>query len=116
MNSSAAVTVVRGSYIHRLEDRIRQHVPKWIRSRINATRTQPLRSNTIAHPDCDSVIGQPSVQKYKMRKNYEDTKFLILRIARLQFQMQLLGAKYVKIRQPSLCKQKKFVFSLQLFE
>ena len=34
-----------GRTSQRLEDRIRQHVPKWIRSRINAIRTQSSRSN-----------------------------------------------------------------------
>ena len=102
----------------RLENQIRQHVPKWIRSRINATRTQPLRSNKNAttQPDCDSAIGQHPLKKRKCTRNYEDTKFSILAIALSQFQLRLLEATYIKIRQPFKCKQKEFVFSQQLFK
>ena len=60
-----------GCISQRLKDQIRKHVPKWIQSRITATRT---------------------------------------------FQLPLLKARYIKIRQPSLCKQKEFIFSLQLLK
>ena len=44
----------------RLEDQIRQYVPKWILSSINETRTQTSRSNknTTTQSDCNSAIGQ----------------------------------------------------------
>ena len=102
----------------RLEDQIRQHVPKWIRSRINVTRTQPSRSNkkTTTQPDCDSAIGQHLLKNRECAKNHKDTRFSILTIAHSQFQLQLLEATYIKTRQPSPCKQKEFFFSQQLFK
>ena len=107
-----------GRTLQRLKDRIRQHVPKRIQSRINASRTQPSRSNkkTTAQPDCDSAIGQHLLKNIECAKNYEDTKYSILTTARLPFQLEILEATYVKSRQLSLFKQKNFVFSLQLFK
>ena len=98
-----------GCTLQRLEDRIRQHVPKWIRSRINATRTQPSRSNkkTTAQPDCHSAIGQHLLKNIECAKNYEDTKFSILTTARSQFQLRLLKATRIKIRQPSSVQTKR---------
>ena len=49
----------------------------------NRTRTQP---------DCDSGIGQHLLKNRKSAKNYEDTKFSILTIARSQFQLRLWEA------------------------
>ena len=61
---------------------------------------------TTAQPDCNSAIGQHLLKYIECAKNYEDTKFLILTTARSQFQLRLLEATYIKIRQPSLCEQK----------
>ena len=73
--------------LQRLEGRIKQHVPKCIRSKIYATRTQTLRSNknTTAQPDCDSSIGQHLLKNRECAKNYEEIKFSILTMARSQF-------------------------------
>ena len=109
---------VRGRTLQRLEDRIKQHLSKWIRSRTNATRTQPYKSSksTTAQPDCDSSIGQHLLKNRECAKNCEDTKFSIPTIACSQLQLRLLEATYIKIREASLCKPKEFAFSRQLFK
>ena len=49
-----------GRTSHRLEDRIRLHVLKWIQSKVNTTRTPFLRSNKkrTAQPYCDTATGK----------------------------------------------------------
>ena len=59
---------------------------------------------------------QHLLKNVECAKNYEDTKFSILTTARSQFQLRVLDAAHIKIRQPSLCKQKAFVISVQLFK
>ena len=44
-----------------LQDRIKQHVPQWLRQQLTRPRrSQPYRSckRTDTKPDCDSAIGQ----------------------------------------------------------
>ena len=75
-------------------------------------RIKTQLQSQVAIPELDSIC-------WKIRedaKNYENFKFSILTIAGSQFQLRLLEVTYLKIRQPSLRKQKEFVFSLQLFK
>ena len=50
-----------GRTSQRLQDRIKQHVPKWLQQQAKRpTRSQPGRSCKLKrnNPDCDSAIGQ----------------------------------------------------------
>ena len=46
---------------------------------------------------------------------YSNDQFSILAKARSIFHLSVLEATYIKIRKPILCRQKKFVYSLQIF-
>ena len=71
-------------------------------------RTQPSRSNksSTAQPDCHSAIGQHLLKNRECAKNNEETKFSVLTIVCSHFQLQILEAMCIKIRQPFLCKQR----------
>ena len=120
-----------GRTTRRLQERIKQHVPKAIRQkntltqeqgthRSQPTRTQPNRkckakSKTQFEPESDSAIGQHLLESSQCARNYTDSQFKILTTARSHFHLSLLEAVYVSRKTPDLCRQKQFVFTLQLF-
>ena len=126
-------TVIVGTYrtTQRLQERIKQHVPKAIRHkttltqeqgthRSHPTRTQPNRkckakSKTQFEPESDSVIGQHLLESNQCARNYSDSRFKILTTARSQFHLSLLEAVYISRKKTDLCRQKQFIFTLQLF-
>ena len=57
-----------GRTSQRLQDRIRQHVPKSIRNRTGQERNQPERQGKSANyiPHCDSAIGNYLLDNQKM--------------------------------------------------
>ena len=116
----------------RLQERIKQHVPKTIRQRATfnqeqvthqslPTRTQPNRkckakSKTQCEPGSDSVIGQYLLESNQRARNYSDSRFKILTAARFQFHLSLSEAVYIlRKKKTDLCRQKQFVFTRQLF-
>ena len=115
----------------RLQERIKQHVPKAIRQktiltqeqrthRSQSTRTQPNRkckakSKTQFKPENDSAIGQHLLESNQCARNHSDSQFKILTTARSQFHLSLLEAVYISRKKTDLCRQKQFVFTLQLF-
>ena len=110
-----------GRTTQRLQERIKQHVPKAIRQKTSQpTRTQPNRkckakSKTQFEPESDSAIGQHLLESNQCARNYSDSQFKILTTARSQFHLSLLEAVYISRIKPDLCRQKQFVFTLQLF-
>ena len=120
-----------GRTTQRLQERIKQHVPKAIRQkttltqkrgthRFQPTRTQPNRkckakSKTQFEPESDSAIGQHLLESNQCARNYSDSRFKILTTAHSQFHLSLLEAVYVSRKKTDLCRQKQFVFTLQLF-
>ena len=110
-----------GRTTQRLQERIKQHVPKAIRQKTSQpTRTQPNRkckakSKTQFEPENDSAIGQHLLESNQCARNYSDSQFKILTTARSQFHLSLLEAVYISRIKPDLCRQKQFVFTLQLF-
>ena len=120
-----------GRTTQRLQERIKQHVPKAIRQKTTLTqeqgthqsqptRTQPNRkckakSKTQFEPESDSAIGQHLLESNQCARNYSDSQFKILTTARSQFHLSLLEAVYISRKKPDLCRQKQFVFTLQLF-
>ena len=108
-----------GRTSQRLQDRIKQHVPKWIRQRVaTSQRSQPERSckRQRTMPECDSAIGQHLLQNEQCAANYSDKKFKILATARNSFQLSLLEVAYIKTTRPVLCRQKEFVYTLKIFK
>ena len=115
----------------RLQERIKQHVPKAIRQnttltqeqgthRSQPTRTQPNRkckakSKTQFEPESDSAIGQHLMESIQSARNYSDSQFKIVTTACSQFHLSLVEAVYISRKKTDLCWQKQFVFTPQLF-
>ena len=98
----------------RLQDRIKQHVPKWLRQHTASQRVQPNRAceRKQLTPECDSAIGQRLLENDQCAAKYNDDQFSILDTARSPFHRSLLEASYIKARRPNLCKQKEFAYTL----
>ena len=108
-----------GRTSQRLQDRIKQHVPKWLQQQAKRpTRSQPGRSCKLKrnNPDCDSAIGQHLLDNEQCAANYNDKRFKILAVARNSFHLCLLEATFIKTKHLVLCKQKEFVYTLKLFK
>ena len=116
-----------GRTTQRLQERIKQHVPKAIRQkntltqkqgthRSQPTRTQPNRkckakSKTQFEPESDSAIGQHLLESNQCARNYSDWQFEILTTARSQFHLSLLEAVYIS-RKKQICAGKSSSYSL----
>ena len=107
-----------GRTSQRLQDRIKQHVPKWLRQHTAFQRVQPNRAckRKQPAPKCDSAIGQYLLKNDQCAANYYDDQFSILDTVRSSFRVSLLEASYIRVRRPNLCKQKEFVHTLKLFK
>ena len=95
-----------GCTTQRLQERVKQHVPKAKRQKTTATqeqgthrsqptRTQPKRkskakSKTQYESESDSAIGQRLLESNHYARNYSDSRFQILTTARSQFHLSLL--------------------------
>ena len=104
-----------GPTSQRLQDRIKQHVPQWLRQQLTRPRrSQPHRSRkrNDTKPDCDSAIGQYLLENDQCALNYDDKRFSILATACSSFHLNPLEAAYIKNQRPALCKQKEFVYAL----
>ena len=121
INTCAAViagTWVAHLYLY-LDKRINQHVPNFIRRKQQLTKILPERKckiRTIAtHQQCGSVIGLHLKKNPECATQSSNDQFSILAKTRSIFHFSVLKATYIKIRKPILCRQKKFVYSLQIF-
>ena len=105
-----------GRTSQRLVDRIKQHVPSTIRNKNASTRTQPKRDckSTKSVKQCDSAIGLHLLNNKECADSYSDKNFEIIGRARSSFHLGTLEAVYIKTKQPFLCRQKEFVYSLRL--
>ena len=91
----------------RLADRVKQHVPSMIRNN-NSVRERPAaetRSSAIAKHLCESD---------SCADNYCQDWFTILDTARSSFHLSTLEATYISTMNPVLCRQKSFVYTLQV--
>ena len=105
-----------GRTSQRLQDRISQHVPKFIRNKTQQERTQPERNNKITNwtPSCDSAIGTHLLTNKACAAHYNDKQFSILSKARSEFHLSVLESIYITVHQPNLCRQKEFVYKHKL--
>ena len=55
------------------------------------------------------------MQNPECATQYSNDQFSILAKARSMFHLSVLEATYIKISKPILCRQKEFVYSLQIF-
>ena len=102
-----------GRTSQRLQDRIKQHIPKWLRQQLTGAtkRTQPGRAckQSQATPECDSAIGQHFLENAQCAANYNEDQFSILDITRNGFHLSVLEASYIRERRLILCKQNEFI-------
>ena len=102
----------------RLQDRIKQHIPQWLRQQLTLPRRSQLhrsRKQNDTKPECDSAIGQHLLENDQCALNYYNKRFSILSMARISFHLNLLEAAYIKTQRPVLCRQKEFVYTFKLF-
>ena len=95
-----------GRTSRRLRERINEHIPKYIKN-ISATLNGRKPSSSIAKhlvesPDC--------------RRHYNDDQFSVLAYGRSDFHLSVLEALHIMGKDPDLCRQKKFVYTLLLFK
>ena len=82
-----------GRTTQRLQDRIKQHVPQWLRQQLTRPRrSQSHRSceRNYTKPDCDSATGQHLLENDQFALNYDNKQFPILAIASSSFHLNLL--------------------------
>ena len=98
-----------GRTSQRLQDRIKQHIPKAIRNQAqrNCDLFQSNHTST-------SAIGQHLLNNEKCASHYDDNQFSILAKGRTLFHLSTLEATFIKMLKPELCRQKKFVYTLKL--
>ena len=105
-----------GRTTHRLTDRIKQYVPRSIRTKNTIIREQPPRmcKNSNSKMKSDSAIGQHLIKNPECAKTYSDDNFRIIGQARSSFHLSVLESVYIKTQRPVLCKQKEFVNRCQV--
>ena len=106
-----------GCTSQKLQQRIKQHVPKSIlQKHISQDRStlacscKPIRS--FKTETSFSAIGQHLLQNPTCAHKYNDNKFSILAHGCTSFHLSTLEATYIKTSKPNLCKQKAFVYGL----
>ena len=88
-----------------------------IRNGKRLTKNLPNREHKITSTPsvyCDSAIGQHSLESEECSKHCSDAQFSILATARPSFHLSSLEATYIKFLHPILCRQKEFIYSLQI--
>ena len=100
-----------------LQDRIKQHVPKSVRTgQVSQDRKAFNRSCKLTNhePICDSAIVQHLLTNQSCALHYSDDRFSILSKGRSAFHLSALEATYIKVSRPILCRQKEFVYTLKI--
>ena len=110
-----------GRASQRLQDRIKQHVPKSIRScssfqkrLLPARRCKSFTQTTTQSIASDSAIGLHLLQNPNCAQHYDDSRLSILAQGRLPFYLSALEATFIKTSNPALCRQNEFVYSLKI--
>ena len=98
-----------GRTSQRLQDRMKQHIPKAIRN-----LTQPDRDLFQSNLTSTSAIGQHPHNNEKCASHYDDHQFPILAKGRTLFHLSTLEATLIKMLKPELCRQQEFVYTLKL--
>ena len=110
-----------GRTSQRLQDRIKQHVLKSIRScstsqkrLLPARRCKSFTQTNTQSLASDSAIGLHFLQNSTCAQHYDDSRFSILAQGRSSFHLSALEATFIKTSNPALCRQKEFVYSLKI--
>ena len=104
-----------GRTSRRLQDRIKQHAPQWLRQQLARPRRSQLHRSCKRNetkPDCDSAIGQV-LDNDQCALNNDNKRFPILAAARSSFHLNLLEAAYGISRPGVRCyADRKSLFTL----
>ena len=108
-----------GRTSQRLQECIKQHVPKSIRnhhssqdhSNLSGVCKTNSTSQIISH---DLAIGQHLLENPSCASQYSDTKFSVHARGRTSFYLSALEATFIESFQPNLCQHKKFLYGLKL--
>ena len=84
-----------GRTSQRLQDRIKQHIPKAIRN-----QTQPDRDLFQSYSTSTLAIGQHLLNNKKSASCYDDNQFSILAKGRTLFHLSTLKATLIKMLKP----------------
>ena len=110
-----------GRTSQRLQDRIKQHVPKSIRScsffpkhLLPARRCKSSTQTNTQSFASDSDIGLHLLQNPTCTQHYDDSRFFILAQGRSHFHLSALETTFIKTFNPALCAQKEFEYSLKI--
>ena len=106
-----------GRTSQQLDDRIRQHVPKFITTgQIPNSHNISTRSgkSSASVMFSESAIGHHLLDNPICAQNYTDKKFTTLSFGRSSLHLCALEAVYIKSCKPNLCRQKEFVCNLKL--
>ena len=110
-----------GRTSQRLQDRIKQHVPKSICScsssqkrLLPAGRCKSSTQTNTQSLASDSAFGLHLLQNPTCAQHYDDSRFSILAQGRSFFHLSALKATFIKTSNPACCRQKEFVYSLKI--
>ena len=110
-----------GRTSQRLQDRIKQHVPKSIRScsssqkrLLPARRCKSSTQTNIQSLATDSAIRLHLLQNPTCVQHNDDSRFCILAQERSPFHLSAVEATFIKTSDPALYRQKEFVYSLKI--
>ena len=111
----------RTESFQRLQDRLKQHVPKSIRSCSSSQKRllparwckSSIQTNTQSLAS-DSAIGLHLLQNPTCAQHYDDCRFSILAQGRSPFHLSALEATFIKTSNSALCRKKEFVYSLNI--
>ena len=105
-----------GHTSQRLEERIKQHIPKSVTNpptpHIRQSVPRPGK-DTSPRQFHESAIGQ-HLANAQCALHYNKDKFSVLARARTPFHLSALEATFIKSLNPLLCKQKEFIYSLKI--
>ena len=107
-----------GRKSQRLEEQIKQHVPRSIANPPGSHNRQNLsrscKANIRPQQFHESTIGQHFLDNAQCAPHYNNEKFSILARGRSSFHFSALEATFIKSLNPFLCKQKEFFYSLKI--
>ena len=102
-----------GRTSQRLQERIKQHIPKFTISTCRKSLPRRCKANSSPRKFHESVIGQHLLDNPECASHYNDDKFSILARGRSLFRLSALEAAFIKSLKPILCQQKELVYSLK---
>ena len=105
-----------GRTYQRLQDRIKQHAPKWLRQHTGSQPIQPDRACKKKQfiPKCGSAIGQHLLRERPPTTT--NTNFPSWTLREVVFILFCSKPATSRVRRPNLCKEKEFVYTLSLFK